>query len=112
MQGLSPILGGGNLLIKTYTELRRILLSFHKVNPHKEEPYILPPAIMAIIRERLGDTFDDYLILPALFTAMQAEFIDFDLDRDTLTTRFPVLDQFRNPYGSMPGSIVARSLDL
>jgi acyl-coenzyme A thioesterase PaaI-like protein len=72
---------------------------------------MLPSAIMDIVRERLGDRFDDYLIPPPVFTTMQGEFIEFDLDIGTLTTRFPVLDQFRNPYGSMQGGMLAAAVD-
>ena len=72
---------------------------------------MLPPAIMDIVRERLGDRFDDYLIPPPVFTTMQGEFLEFDLDIGTLTTRFPVLDQFRNPYGSMQGGMLAAAVD-
>ena len=72
---------------------------------------MLPPEIMDIVRERLGDTFDDYLIPPPVFIAMQGEFMEFDLDIGTLTTRVPVLDQFRNPYGSMQGGMLAAAVD-
>ena len=72
---------------------------------------MLPSSIMAIVQERLGDRFDDYLIPPPVFIAMQGEFMDFDLDSGTLTTRFPVLDQFRNPYGFMQGGMLAAAVD-
>ena len=72
---------------------------------------MLPPEIVAIVKERLGDKFDDYLIPPPVFIAMQGEFIEFDLDIGTLTTRFPVLDEFRNPYGSMQGGMLAAAVD-
>jgi acyl-coenzyme A thioesterase PaaI-like protein len=72
---------------------------------------MLPPAIMDIVRERLGDRFDDYLLPSPVFIAMQGEFLEFDLDIGTLTTRFPVLDQFRNPYGSMQGGMLAAAVD-
>ncbi len=72
---------------------------------------MLPSAIMEIIQERLGDRFDDYLIPPPVFIAMQGEFKEFDLDSGTLTTHFPVLDQFRNPYGSMQGGMLAAAVD-
>jgi len=72
---------------------------------------MLPSSIMDIIQERLGDRFDDYLIPPPVFIAMQGEFMEFDLESETLTTRFPVLDEFRNPYGSMQGGMVAAAVD-
>ena len=72
---------------------------------------MLPSSIMDIIQERLGDRLDDYLIPPPIFITMQGEFMEFDLDSGTLTTRFPVLDEFRNPYGSMQGGMVAAAVD-
>ena len=72
---------------------------------------MLPPEIIEIVRERLGDKFDDYLIPPPVFTTMQGEFLEVDLDIGTVTTRFPVLDQFRNPYGAMQGGMLAAAVD-
>jgi len=72
---------------------------------------VLPSAIMNVIGERLGDRRDEFLIPPPVFEIMQGEFIDFDRDRGRLTTRFPVLGRFRNPYGSMQGGMVAAAVD-
>lgn len=72
---------------------------------------MLPPSIMDIIRDRLGDRVDDYLIPPPIFDAMQGEFLAFDLDTGSLTTRFPVLERHLNPYGSMQGGMVAAAVD-
>jgi acyl-coenzyme A thioesterase PaaI-like protein len=72
---------------------------------------MLPPEIIEIVKERLGDKFDDYLIPPPVFTTMQGEFLEVDLDIGTVTTRFPVLDQFRNPYGAMQGGMLAAAVD-
>lgn len=72
---------------------------------------MLPPEIVAIVKEKLGDKFDDYLIPPPVFIAMQGEFLEFDLDIGSLTTRFPVLEEFRNPYGTMQGGMLAAAVD-
>jgi len=69
------------------------------------------PAIMDIIRKRLGDRADDYLIPPPVFVAMRGEFLAFDPDAGSLTTRFPVLETSLNPYGSMQGGMVAAAVD-
>ena len=71
----------------------------------------MQPQIMDIVRERLGERADDYRIPPPVFVAMQGEFLAFDLDEGWLTTRFPVLDTYLNPYGSMQGGMVAAAVD-
>jgi acyl-coenzyme A thioesterase PaaI-like protein len=72
---------------------------------------VLPAAIMDVIRDRLGDRRDEFLIPPPVFEIMEGEFIDFDLDRGWLSTRFPVRGRYRNPYGSMQGGMVAAAVD-
>lgn len=69
------------------------------------------PAIIDIIRKRLGDRADEYLIPPPVFVAMRGEFLAFDSDAESLTTRFPVLETSLNPYGSMQGGMVAAAVD-
>jgi acyl-coenzyme A thioesterase PaaI-like protein len=68
-------------------------------------------ALTDLIRDRLGDEAGDYLIPPPVFEAMQGEFLAFDGDGGSLTTRFPVLSRHLNPYGSMQGGMVAAAVD-
>jgi len=68
-------------------------------------------SIMELIENRLGDRFDEYLIPPPVFVAMHGEFLTFDRDGELLTTRFPVLEKYLNPYGSMQGGMVAAAVD-
>jgi len=72
---------------------------------------VLPASIIDLVKNRLGDRFDDYLIPPPVFVSMQGEFMEFELDSGTLTTRFPVLDKYLNPYGYMQGGMVAAAVD-
>ena len=72
---------------------------------------MFPASIIDLVKNRLGDRFDDYLIPPPVFVNMQGEFVEFDLDSDTLITRFPVLDMYLNPYGYMQGGMVAAAVD-
>jgi len=72
---------------------------------------MLPASIIDLVKNRLGDRFDDYLIPPPVFVTMQGEYIAFDLDSGTLTTRFPVLDKHLNPYRYMQGGMVAAAVD-
>jgi acyl-coenzyme A thioesterase PaaI-like protein len=68
-------------------------------------------SLMDIISERLGERVDEFLIPPPVFEAMRGEIIDIDLDVGTLTTRFPVLETYQNPYRSMQGGMVAAVVD-
>ena len=72
---------------------------------------MLPEAIMAIINEKLGDRIEDYMIPPPVFTSMQGEFVDFDLEEGILVTRFPVRQDYLNSYGAMQGGMVAAAVD-
>jgi acyl-coenzyme A thioesterase PaaI-like protein len=72
---------------------------------------VIHNSIMDIIRDKLGDQQDRYLIPPPVFAAMEGEFLDFDLHPGSLTTRFPILEAHLNPYGSMQGGIVAAAVD-
>jgi len=71
---------------------------------HKTSP-------MDVISERLGERMDEFLIPPPVFVAMKGELIDIDLEVGTLTTRFPVLEAYQNPFRSMQGGMVAAAVD-
>jgi len=68
-------------------------------------------ALMEILRDRLGDRVDDFLIPPPVFITMQGEFVRIDLESAQLTTRFPVLESLQNPYGTMQGGMIAAAID-
>jgi len=68
-------------------------------------------SVMDAIRLRLGERADDYILPPPCFVEMRGEFIAFDSQTNSLTARFPVLDQQRNPYGSMQGGFIAAAVD-
>lgn len=48
---------------------------------------------------------------PPVFTDMEGEFIDLDLEAKTLTVRFPVLERYQNPMGYMQGGMIAAAVD-
>ena len=76
-----------------------------------EERSAMPALVMDVIRQRLGDRLDEYRIPPPVFRAMQGEFLAFDAEDGWLTARFPVLEEYLNPYGSMQGGMVAAAVD-
>jgi acyl-coenzyme A thioesterase PaaI-like protein len=67
--------------------------------------------IMTILTQRFGDRMDQYVFPPPVFTAMQGEFLAYDLENNTLVVRFPVLESWLNPYGIMQGGMVAAAID-
>lgn len=71
----------------------------------------LPPLIAEAIKDRLGDRSEDYLIPPPVFLTMRGEFLSFDAQAGILETRFPVLQEYLNPYGAMQGGMVAAAVD-
>jgi len=68
-------------------------------------------SLMDVISERLGERMDEFQIPPPVFEAMRGEIIDVDPEGGTLTTRFPILEEYQNPYRSMQGGMVAAAVD-
>jgi acyl-coenzyme A thioesterase PaaI-like protein len=66
---------------------------------------------MALLKNRLGDRLDEYAFPPPVFLAMQGEFSAYDPENNTLIVRFPVLENWLNPYGIMQGGMVAAAID-
>jgi acyl-coenzyme A thioesterase PaaI-like protein len=68
-------------------------------------------AILSVLKERLGSQFEKYNIPPPVFLAMGGEFLAFDLDNGSLKTRFPIRQEYLNPYGAMQGGMIAAAVD-
>lgn len=64
-----------------------------------------------IMHQKFGERIKDYLFPPPVFTAMQGELLEIDLENCTLTTRFPILESQLNPYGTMQGGMIAAAVD-
>jgi len=67
--------------------------------------------VFDLLRRRLGDRLDDYLIPPPVFQTLRGEFLAYDPQAGLLRTRFPVLPEYLNPYGSLQGGVVAAAID-
>ena len=76
-----------------------------------EDRDTVPSEIMQILRDRLGAETDAYTIPPPIFTTMEGEFVEVDLDVGLLTARFPVLERYLNPYHTMQGGMIAAAVD-
>lgn len=71
----------------------------------------LSSVVIDIMQKRLGDRSSEFLIPPPVFATMQGEFVAFDAEAGVLETRFPVLEAYLNPYGSVQGGMVAAAVD-
>lgn len=68
-------------------------------------------SIMEVLHDRLGDRIDEFMLPPPVFEFMRGEVLDFDPDSAYLKVRFPVLEDYLNPYGVMQGGLVAAAAD-
>ena len=68
-------------------------------------------SLFEMLQARLGETIEDYQIPPPVFNDMQGKFVEFNADEGWLITRFPVLERYCNPYGSMQGGMIAAAID-
>ena len=68
-------------------------------------------SIMEVLHDRLGDRIDEFMLPPPVFEFMRGEVLDFDPDSARLKVRFPVLEDYLNPYGAMQGGLVAAAAD-
>lgn len=71
----------------------------------------IPEDILSLLKSRLLGRKELITIPPPVFEAMEGEFIDYDSENESLTTRFPVLNEQLNPYGHMQGGIIAAAID-
>lgn len=71
----------------------------------------IPEELITLVEEKLRGRTDEINFPPAVFEAMKGEVIDYNLEKETLTTRFPVLPEQLNPYGNMQGGIIAAAID-
>ena len=63
------------------------------------------------LNEKFGARVQDFLLPPPVFGLMQGELLELDLDKGSLTARFPVLESYCNPYRSMQGGMIAAAVD-
>jgi acyl-coenzyme A thioesterase PaaI-like protein len=67
--------------------------------------------LMEIVRNRMGDQINRYQFPPPVFETMQGEFQEINPEAGTLTARFPILEEYSNPYGTMQGGMIAAAVD-
>lgn len=71
----------------------------------------IPEKLLPLLEERLRGRTEEIFSPPPVFDTMQGEVVDYDIENEELTNRFPVLSEHLNPYGSMQGGIIAAAID-
>jgi acyl-coenzyme A thioesterase PaaI-like protein len=84
---------------------------YHREGDAVERGDGLSSVILDALEERLGDRIGEYTFPPPVFAAMQGACVGLDLDAEALTTRFPILESYLNPYGTMQGGMLAAAVD-
>lgn len=64
-----------------------------------------------ILQEKFGEQIEDYLFPPPIFMTMRGELLHLDVENGSLTARFPILEGYSNPYGTMQGGMIAAAVD-
>jgi uncharacterized protein (TIGR00369 family) len=67
-------------------------------------------AILARLRDRMPDG-SSLQIPPPVFQDMEGELLSYDPDAQVLRARFPVLERYQNPLGTMQGGILVALVD-
>ncbi len=68
-------------------------------------------SLLTLLKSKLGGKFENYQIPPPVFVDMQGEFVHFDAEEGCIVTRFPILERYCNPYGTMQGGMLAAAID-
>ena len=67
--------------------------------------------LMKLLKQQHGENLDGFIFPPPVFEVMQGEFLAYDPEQFVLDVKFPVLENWLNPYGIMQGGMVAAAID-
>jgi acyl-coenzyme A thioesterase PaaI-like protein len=67
--------------------------------------------LLALFRERFGEAAERFVLPPACFISMGGRFTGYDITENRLDARFPVREEYLNPYGIMQGGFVVAAAD-
>jgi len=68
-------------------------------------------SITKLLEEKLGSARDRFLLPPPVYETIAADVIEVDTDAGSLVLRFPMLERYLNPYGTMQGGMIAAAVD-
>lgn len=72
---------------------------------------ILMTQLREIICQNFGDRIHEYTYPPPVFMMMKGELLAIDMEQGMLKARFPVSENYLNPYGAMQGGMIAAAVD-
>lgn len=75
------------------------------------DKYRIPKELLPLLEKKLAGRTDEIDFPPPVFDAMQGEVVNYDMDNNILTNKFPILDEHLNPYGNMQGGIISAAID-
>jgi len=67
--------------------------------------------VMDLFRQRYGERVKEFLVPPPVLHLMQGEVVDVDLEAKTMIVRFPILQDYLNPYRTVQGGMIAAAVD-
>ena len=70
-----------------------------------------PINIINLFTKVLGEKIAEFTLPPPSFEIMQCEIMDFNEVEKSLITKVPVLEQWKNPYGTMQGGMIDATID-
>ena len=67
--------------------------------------------VIGLLEEKFSGYGLDVCIPPPVFTSMGGNVVAYDPDKQTLQVKFPVRDDYLNPFGNMQGGMIAAVID-
>ena len=64
-----------------------------------------------LLKKKLGNKINNFILPPPIFTIMQCEFISYDEIKKSLIIKLPVLKKWCNVYGTMQGGMIDAAID-
>ena len=71
----------------------------------------IPQGLISIVEEKLQKLENEIHFPPPVFEIMQGEILTFDIEQGMFKNKFPVLNEYLNPYGNMQGGMIAAAID-
>ncbi len=71
----------------------------------------IPPKLFPLVEQKLNEFGDKIVFPPPVFDMMKGEIIAWDFEKGFFKNKFPVLNEFLNPYGNMQGGIISAAID-
>ena len=68
-------------------------------------------SLFDLIHKKTGINPEGLFLPPPCFVTLKGEFLDYDEENKIMKTRFPILDEFLNPFSTLQGGIVAAVID-